>query len=79
MLEPFRGVAGQVHMVPIPGHSCFSPEDLREIAADLEMSAQTHDDVEAALAEIPAGAPTLIFGSLYLAGTVLAANEQIPT
>ena len=77
MLEPFRGLATKVHMVPIPGHSCFSPDDLLEIAAGLKMPAEVHDDVEQALAAIGPGT-VLIFGSLYLAGVVLAANDQIP-
>jgi dihydrofolate synthase / folylpolyglutamate synthase len=78
MLEPFEGLAERVHMVPIPGHACFSPEDLAEIAAGLGFKADTHEDVEAALAAIPSDARVLIFGSLYLAGAVLAANDQAP-
>ena len=35
--------------------------------------------VEEALASVPADARVLIFGSLYLAGAVLAANDQVPT
>ena len=77
MLEPFKGLASEVHMVPIPGHSCFSPDDLAEIAAGIGMAGQAHDDVEQALAAIPAGR-VLIFGSLYLAGVVLEANDQVP-
>jgi dihydrofolate synthase/folylpolyglutamate synthase len=78
MLEPFGGVANQVHTVPIPDHSCFSPDDLAEIAANLGFTAEPHESVEEALASIPADARVLIFGSLYLAGAVLAANDQIP-
>ena len=79
MLEPFVGVANQVHTVPIPDHSCFSPEDLAEIAAELGFTADPHDSVEEALGAVPTDARVLIFGSLYLAGAVLAANQQIPT
>lgn len=79
MLEPFAGVARQVHTVPIPDHSCFSPDDLAEIAADLGFSADPHENVEEALASIPTDGRVLIFGSLYLAGAVLAANDQVPT
>jgi folylpolyglutamate synthase/dihydropteroate synthase len=42
------------------------------------MPAEAHDDVEAALAGIATNARVLIFGSLYLAGAVLAANDQVP-
>lgn len=79
MIEPFRGVSEHIHTVPIPDHSCFSPDDLAEIAAELGFRADAHDDVEQALAAIPEGERVLIFGSLYLAGAVLAANGQLPT
>ena len=78
MLEPFKGVGAEVHAVPIPDHSCFSPDDLVEIAAALGFSGDAHEDVEQALAAVPAGARVLILGSLYLAGVVLAANDQVP-
>jgi dihydrofolate synthase/folylpolyglutamate synthase len=78
MLEPFKPLAWQVHAVPIPEHSCFSPDDLVEVAAAVGMPAEAHDDVEQALAAIPNDARVLIFGSLYLAGSVLAANDQVP-
>jgi dihydrofolate synthase/folylpolyglutamate synthase len=79
MLEPFAGVAAQLHTVPIPDHSCFSQDQLAEIAAEQGFTAEPHDSVEKALASIPADARVLIFGSLYLAGAVLAANDQIPS
>ena len=78
MLEPFRGVAAHVHAVPIPDHSCFTPSDLVEIAGELGFSADAHDNVREALGVVPPDARVLIFGSLYLAGSVLAANEQLP-
>ena len=78
MLDPFKSVAAAVHMVPIPGHACFAPADLVDIAGEVGMAAQAYDDVGAVLASIPADARTLIFGSLYLAGSVLAANDQVP-
>jgi dihydrofolate synthase/folylpolyglutamate synthase len=78
MLEPFKGIAAKVHAVSIPGHSSFAPDDLVEIAVGLEMTSDAHEDVARALAAIPAGARVLVFGSLYLAGAVLAANNQVP-
>lgn len=78
MLEPFKNIVRQVHMVPIPDHSCFSPDDLTEIAADAGLPAEAHEDVAQALSATPPGARVLIFGSLYLAGAVLAANDQLP-
>jgi dihydrofolate synthase/folylpolyglutamate synthase len=79
MLEPFRNLAAHVHAVPIPDHSCFSPDDLVDVATELGFAADAHDDVEDALANAPPDARVLIFGSLYLAGTVLTANGQLPT
>jgi len=78
MLIPFRGLAELVHAVPIPDHACFTPSDLVEIAGELGFAADAHDDVAEAINAIPSGARTLIFGSLYLAGAVLAANDQVP-
>ena len=78
MLEPFRGVAARVHAVPIPDHACFTPSDLVEVAGQLGFQADAHDNVAEALNASPPNARVLIFGSLYLAGAVLAANGQVP-
>jgi len=78
MLEPFAGQVARVHAVPIGDHASFAPGDLTEIAAELGFAAEAHDSVEEALAAVPDDARVLIFGSLYLAGEVLAANGQIP-
>ena len=78
MLAPFRGNAASVHTVPIPDHACFTPEELVEVAAELGFQAEPHDAVGDALAAVPSDSRVLIFGSLYLAGAVLAANGQVP-
>jgi dihydrofolate synthase/folylpolyglutamate synthase len=78
MLQPFAGIAGHVLTVPIGDHASFAPGELADIAAELGFPADPHDSVEEALVVVPQGAPVLIFGSLYLAGEVLAANEQMP-
>lgn len=78
MLEPFAGLLAQVHSVSIPDHASFAPGDLTDIAAELSFAADAHDSVQDALEAIPADARVLIFGSLYLAGQVLAANDQLP-
>ena len=78
MLEPFRGVTSHVHCVPIPGHACFAPDDLAKIAAELGLPADAQDGVSGALGRVPYDGRTLVFGSLYLAGEVLAANDQVP-
>ena len=78
MLEPFRGIATNVHTVPIPDHACFAPGELTDLAAVLGFAADAHDSVADALAAVAADARVLIFGSLYLAAEVLAANDQVP-
>ncbi|HET8749285.1 MAG TPA: bifunctional folylpolyglutamate synthase/dihydrofolate synthase, partial [Sphingomicrobium sp.] len=78
MLEPFEGLVEHVHTVAIPGHASFAPGELQEIARGLGFAADACDDVQSALASVPADARVLIFGSLYLAGVVLADNDQPP-
>jgi dihydrofolate synthase/folylpolyglutamate synthase len=78
MLEPFAGIIDHVHAVPIPDHACFTPSDLVEIAGTLGFTADAHDSTADALNAVPADARVLIFGSLYLAGVVLAENDQVP-
>jgi dihydrofolate synthase/folylpolyglutamate synthase len=78
MLRPFRATAAQVHAVPIADHDCFAPNELVEIASRLGFAASAHENVKGALAAVSPDARVLIFGSLYLAGEVLAANGQVP-
>jgi dihydrofolate synthase/folylpolyglutamate synthase len=78
MLEPFRGIAATILTVPIAGHDCYSAEVLADLARGLGFTADPNDGVEQAQATVPPGARVLIFGSLYLAGQVLAANDQPP-
>jgi dihydrofolate synthase/folylpolyglutamate synthase len=78
-LSPFRGLAQQVFTVPIADHEHRNPLDLAELARSLGFRAQPFDTVSAALNAIALPARVLIFGSLYLAGEVLAANDEIPT
>jgi dihydrofolate synthase/folylpolyglutamate synthase len=78
MLEPFRGIAAHVQTVPVADHACFAPDELAGIAVGLGFAVSAHGSVDEALAEVPEGARVLVFGSLYLAGQVLAANGEIP-
>jgi len=78
MLQPFTGTAEFVHTVPVADHASFAPGELADVAGELGFPTQPHDSVEEALAAVPKDARVLIFGSLYLAGEVLAANGQIP-
>ena len=77
-LSPFRGLTQQVLTVPIPDHECRDPKDLAELARSLGFRAQAFATVADALSAIAIPARVLIFGSLYLAGEVLAANGEIP-
>src|SRR6478735_6820783 len=72
MLEPFVGIAAHIHTVPIESHVSFAPGELKDVATGLAFHADAYGDVEHALSAIPHDARALIFGSLYLAGEILA-------
>jgi dihydrofolate synthase/folylpolyglutamate synthase len=66
--------------VPVPGHAHHAPEKLAEIAASLGPTAATAPGFDAAI-DMLDDSPrvVLIAGTLYLAGEVLAANDERPT
>jgi dihydrofolate synthase/folylpolyglutamate synthase len=84
-LKPFAGRATAVYTVPIANHACIAPADLAQIAKETGLPGIISTGVGEALAEIARGADrnrppvVLILGSLYLAGTVLRANGQVPS
>lgn len=84
LLAPFADLATTLHAVPVPNHEHHSPEALVAVARGLRIAANTATDVPSALADITAAADPaeppiiLILGSLYLAGEVLAANDEAP-
>ena len=84
VLHPFRGRALTVHAIPVPGHEHHNPEALAAIACDAGLSAMPAAGVEDALRWIARHADrehppiVLIMGSLYLAGEVLKANDELP-
>jgi len=84
LLAPFVGIATTLHAVPVPDHEHHAPEALVAIARGLGLIANTAADTSSALADIataadPAEPPVvLILGSLYLAGHVLASNDEAP-
>lgn len=69
-------IARSVTGVPVPGHEHHAPEVLAQIAADLGLAGHSAQDLDEALSH--SEGPVLITGSLYLAGTVLAANGEPP-
>jgi len=84
LLAPLAPVIDRLIAVPVPGHATHDPAALAAAAATLGVLATTASDAKSALtilaAEIDPKCPPhiLILGSLYLAGTVLAANGTPP-
>lgn len=82
LLAPFAKLASGLHAVPVPGHEHHAPARLAEVAQILGIPhASVAPDVPRALTAIAreGSAPVvLVLGSLYLAGTVLAANGELP-
>jgi len=78
MLKPFQDLLTDVHTVPIGDHASYGQEELVHIAIELGFAASAYGSFQDALAAMPPDARVLIFGSLYLAGEVLAANDQVP-
>jgi dihydrofolate synthase/folylpolyglutamate synthase len=78
LLAPFRGLAVQVHAIAFDHPLAMPPEQLAEVANALGLDASPCVNLRAAIAQVPADAALLIAGSLYLAGEVLALNDEIP-
>ena len=84
VLRHLIGMASDVRViaVPVPGHACHPPEALaaeaRVLGSTASGTAETVDQAFAALRGAGAGR-VLVAGSLYLAGQVLAANDELPT
>ncbi|MEG3086477.1 bifunctional folylpolyglutamate synthase/dihydrofolate synthase [Sphingomonas sp. PB4P5] len=70
----------QVIAVPVPGHAHHHPQALAAIAASFALGATTAPSFDAAIEQL-GDAPRLVLiaGTLYLAGEVLAANDELPT
>lgn len=64
--------AASLTFVPVPGHEHHDPKALAK-----RFGGKAAISLEDALERLPA--PRLIAGSLYLAGTALAANGEVPT
>jgi dihydrofolate synthase/folylpolyglutamate synthase len=84
VLKPFAGRDAQVLGVPVADHAHHAPEALAETARAIGLRGGVAADVKDALGRIAmesaVGEPpvVLVFGSLYLAGEVLKANDQLP-
>jgi dihydrofolate synthase / folylpolyglutamate synthase len=83
-LKPFSGRTATVHTVPVPGHPYHEPAQLAAAARASGLAAFPATDPLAAIDWISHHADrtqppvVLIGGSLYLAGSMLAANGTIP-
>ncbi len=64
--------------VPVPGHAHHAPDTLATLARGFDIVAETAADIPAALDRTDAPGLVLIAGSLYLAGEVLALNDEMP-
>jgi len=71
-IHQLKDLLASITVVPVPDHTSHP-------TSAFGTNAHSARDVASALAMIPEdGSPVLIAGSLYLAGEVLKANEQIP-
>lgn len=80
--HPFKGTVEAVHTLPnAPGHASADPQQLAETAKLYLPDASVHHSLEAAMTAAAGRKPDriLIGGSLYLAGEVLAKNDELPT
>jgi len=73
IVEPLEGRLASLSVVPIPGHESHGATAFVSGAP-----APSYPDVASALRSLPPGGDVLIAGSLYLAGTVLKLNEELP-
>jgi dihydrofolate synthase/folylpolyglutamate synthase len=84
VLKPFAKRAATLHGVPVPDHPYHAPAELAAEACAVGLNAMVASDPGDALGRIARHADrahppiVLILGSLYLAGEVLKANNQLP-
>jgi len=82
LLAPLADIAASFTAIPIAGHEHHAPETLADTARSLGIgeisTAASPAEALARLAESQAPRLVLILGSLYLAGGVLAANDEAP-
>jgi dihydrofolate synthase/folylpolyglutamate synthase len=77
-LRPFKGAAAEVLTLPIDGHECRSPQELAHLAESMGLPARPRASLGDAMTALRKPARVLVFGSLYLAGELLALNGPLP-
>lgn len=79
ILDALAPHVGPVRTVPVPSHPFHAPEELAARAAERGLQVEPAIDVAAALDSLSDWTgDVLILGSLYLAGRVLAQNDEAP-
>jgi len=78
VLRPFKGVADKVFTLAIDGHECRSPKELATLSESMGLSASAKTSLADAMTALRKPARVLVFGSLYLAGEMLALNGPLP-
>ena len=77
-LRPFKGIAAEVLTLPIEGHECRTPEELVHLAESMGLPARARTSLAGAMTALRKPARVLVFGSLYMAGELLALNGPLP-
>ena len=77
-LRPFKGIASEVLTLPIEGHDCRDPVDLAHMAESMGLAARPRTGLADAMTALRKPALVLAFGSLYMAGELLALNGPMP-
>lgn len=78
LLAPFRGIVEQLHAVSFDHPLAMPAATLAAAALALDLPASPRASLADAMAHVPEDRPVLIAGSLYLAGEVLALNNEAP-
>jgi dihydrofolate synthase/folylpolyglutamate synthase len=77
-LRPFKGIAAEVLTLPIEGHEIRTPQELAHLAESMGLPARPRAGLGDAMTALRKPARVLVFGSLYLAGELLALNGPLP-
>src|SRR5512139_1810746 len=77
-LRPFKGVAAELLTLPIEGHECRTTDELAHLAESMGLPARPCASLASAMTALANPARVLVFGSLYLAGELLALNGPLP-
>lgn len=77
-LAELRDLPLHIIAVPVPDHMSHNPDRIARTARDFGFTAETAGTVQEAAYQAKEAPLVLIAGSLYLAGVVLRANEELP-